>query len=101
MLYLAELLAQNSSLCFGYTDDICFYRASKSFDINVRLLAKDVYKILAYSNTNKIFFVPEILEIIYFTTKTDLYIPCCIVSKDLTITLITEAPKEGKQPALC
>ena len=100
ILYLVELLAQNSSLRFRYADDICLYRASKSLDINVRLLAKDVREILAYSNTNKIFFILKKLEIIHLITKKDLYAPRCIVSKDLTITLIIEVLKEGEQPAL-
>ena len=80
MLYLAELLAQNPSLRFGYADDICLYRASKSLDINVRLLAEDVREILAYGDANKIFFAPEKLEMIHLTTKTDLYAPPCIVT---------------------
>ena len=100
MLYLAELLAQNSSLRFGYADDICLYRASKSLDTNVQLLAKDVREILAYGNANKIFFAPEKLEMIHLTLKTDQYAPPCIVSEDLTITPITKALKEGEQPAL-
>ncbi|KFZ25062.1 hypothetical protein V502_00457 [Pseudogymnoascus sp. VKM F-4520 (FW-2644)] len=100
MLYLAELLAQNPSLRFGYADDICLYRASKSLDTNVRLLAKDTREILAYGNANKIFFAPEKLEMIHLTLKTDQYAPPCIVSEDLTITPITKALKEGEQPAL-
>jgi hypothetical protein len=42
MLYLAELLAQDPSLRFGYADDICLYRASHSLRHNVILLARDV-----------------------------------------------------------
>jgi hypothetical protein len=100
MLYLAELLAQNSSLRFGYADDIYLYRASKSLDTNVRLLAKDIREILAYGNANKIFFTPEKLEMIHLTLKTDQHAPPCIVNEDLTITPITKALKEGEQPAL-
>jgi hypothetical protein len=45
MLYLAELLNQDHNLRFGYADDICLYRATKSLDLNVQLLAADVRKI--------------------------------------------------------
>jgi hypothetical protein len=47
MLYLAELLNQDKTLCFRYADDVCLYRASKSLDENVKLLANDVKGILS------------------------------------------------------
>jgi hypothetical protein len=46
MLYLAELLAQDPSLRFGYADDICLYYATNSLNHNVRLLASDVQDIM-------------------------------------------------------
>ena len=47
MLYLAELLARDTTLRFGYADDICLYRATGSLNNNVQLLASDVRDILA------------------------------------------------------
>ena len=42
MLYLAELLNEDPRLRFGYADDICLYRASRTLEENVRLLAYNV-----------------------------------------------------------
>jgi hypothetical protein len=47
MLYLVELLVQDTTLRFGYADDICLYRATGSLNNNVQLLASDVRDILA------------------------------------------------------
>lgn len=47
MLYLTELLTQDANLRFGYADDINLFRAIKSLDNNVTLLANDVQSILA------------------------------------------------------
>jgi hypothetical protein len=47
MLYLAELLNQDKTLCFGYADDVCLYQALKSLDENVKLLTNDVRGILS------------------------------------------------------
>jgi hypothetical protein len=38
MLYLAELLSQDTTLRFKYADDICLYRATTSLDTNIELL---------------------------------------------------------------
>ena len=46
MLYLAELLAQDPLLRFGYADDVSLYRATDSLDTNVDLLANDIRDIL-------------------------------------------------------
>ena len=100
MLYLAELIAQDPTLHFGYADDICLYCTTKSLDTNVELLAADVRDILAYRTDNKIFFAPEKLEMIHLTKKSGDYAPPCIVNDDLTIYPITTAPKKGEQPAL-
>src|SRR5438477_1996673 len=97
MLYLAELIAQDPTLCFGYADDICLYRATKSLDTNVELLAADVHNILAYRTDNKIFFTPEKLEMIHLTKKSGDYAPPCIVNDDLTIYPITTPPPPTHQ----
>ena len=100
MLYLAELLAQDPSLRFGYADDICLYRATNSLKHNVRLLASDVRDIMAWGANNKIAFAPEKLEMIHLTRKSGELAPPCIVNDGLTITPIITAPKKGDQPAL-
>ena len=100
MLYLAELLSQDTSLRFGYADDICLHRTSKSLDDNVRLLAIDVQEIMAWGAENKVFFAPEKLEMIHLTRKTGGHAPQCVVNSDLTISPITTAPSNGSQPAL-
>jgi hypothetical protein len=100
MLYLAELLVQDTALRFGYADDICLFRESKSLDDNVRLLATDVREIMAWGTDNKIFFAPEKLEMIHITKKTGNYAPQCVINDILTIAPIVTAPTEGGQPAL-
>jgi hypothetical protein len=37
MLYLAELLSQDTTLRFEYTDNICLYRATTSLDTTIEL----------------------------------------------------------------
>ena len=100
MLYLAELLAQDTTLRFGYADDICLYRATGSLNNNVQLLASDVRDILAWGAENKIFFALEKLEMIHLTKEPSGYAPQFVVSNELTINPITTAPKDGEQPAL-
>src|SRR5436190_23242810 len=56
MLYLAELLMQDTTLHFGYADNICLYRVTGSLNNNVQLLASDIQDILAWGTENKIFF---------------------------------------------
>lgn len=99
LLYLAELLMQDPTLRFGYADDLCLYRCTKSLQQNVELLAKDVQGILDYGNANKIFFAPEKLEMIHLTRKANRHQPVCEVNDELTIEPITTA-EHGKQPAL-
>lgn len=48
MLYLAELLLQDTELRFGYADDVALYRASPSLDENIDALKQDVTNILSY-----------------------------------------------------
>src|SRR5438045_8580099 len=67
MLYLAELIAQDPTLHFGYANNICLYCATKSLDTNVELLAANVCDILAYRTDNKIFLAPEQLDMIHMT----------------------------------
>ena len=100
MLYLAELLAQDPTLRFGYADDICLYRATGSLEDNVRLLAEDVRSIIAWGDDNRIAFAPEKLEMIHLTKKAHRRAPQCIINDELTIDPITTAEKEGDQPAL-
>jgi hypothetical protein len=100
MLYLAELLVQDTTLRFGYADDICLYWATRSLYNNVQLLASDVQDIFAWGMENKIFFAPEKLKMIYLTKEPSGYTPQCVVNNELTIDPITTAPKDREQPAL-
>ena len=100
MLYLAELLNQDSALRFGYADDICLYRASATLEENVELLARDVRGIIQWGNENKIFFTLEKLEMIYLTTRKEASAPILRVNDSLVISLITTVPKAGQHPAL-
>jgi ribonuclease HI len=100
MLYLAELLNQDHRLRFGYADDICLYRATKSLDLNVQLLAADVRRIKQWGQENKVAFAPEKLEMIHLTRRRGGYSPWCIVDDELAIQPITTAEKDGEQPAI-
>ncbi|RAL61224.1 hypothetical protein DID88_010303 [Monilinia fructigena] len=100
MLYLAELLSQDSNIRFGYADDICLYKASTSVDINVASLATEIRNIMHWGTRNKIAFAPEKLEMIHLTRKNGSRAPDCVVSQDLVIPPITTSPKKGDQPAL-
>jgi hypothetical protein len=100
MLYLAELLNEDPRLRFGYADDICLYRASRTLEENVRLLAYDVQSIIQWGDENKIFFAPEKLEMIHLTTKKGVSALVLKVNNELEITPITTAPKAGQHLAL-
>ncbi|RAL63176.1 hypothetical protein DID88_004255 [Monilinia fructigena] len=69
MLYLSELLSQDSNIRFGYADDICLYKASTSVDINVASLVTEIRNIMHWGTRNKIAFAPEKLEMIHLTRK--------------------------------
>lgn len=100
MLYLAELLNADQNLRFGYADDICLYRASRTLAENVELLAHDVRGIIRWGDKNKIFFAPEKLEMIHLTRKKGATAPVLKVNDELEIIPITTAPKAGQHPAL-
>ena len=98
-LYLAELLNADTALRYGYADDINIYRASRSLDDNVRLLAEDVRSINAWGEEHKVFFAPEKVELIHLSRQLDTYAPAVVVNDSLSISPIT--PEEGGgQPAL-
>jgi ribonuclease HI len=99
MLYLAELLLQDPALRFGYADDICLYRATRSLDSNVQLLATDIREIIAWGNANKVYFAPEKLEMIHLTKARHDEAPPCVVNEEIIIMPI-HAPAAGTQPAL-
>lgn len=100
MLYLAELLQQNSEYRFGYADDIALYRVSDTLDQNVELLQQDVRAVLEWGDENKIFFAPEKMEMIHLHTGRTTASPTLQVRENLAIIPITTAPKSGQQPAL-
>ncbi|EDN11159.1 conserved hypothetical protein [Histoplasma mississippiense (nom. inval.)] len=98
LLYLAELLWQNSELRFGYADDLNIWRATHSLDNNATLLRQDIQSILMWGEINKVAFAPEKLEMIHLTRKRHNEAPAVVVSEDLTVHPVT-APA-GQEPAL-
>ncbi|EDN05156.1 conserved hypothetical protein [Histoplasma mississippiense (nom. inval.)] len=98
LLYLAELLWQNSELRFGYADDLNIWRATHSLDNNATLLRQDIQSILRWGKINKVAFAPEKLEMIHLTRKRHNEAPAVVVSEDLTVHPVT-APA-GQEPAL-
>ncbi|EDN04709.1 conserved hypothetical protein [Histoplasma mississippiense (nom. inval.)] len=98
LLYLAELLWQNSELRFGYADDLNIWRATHSLDNNATLLRQDIQSILRWGEINKVAFAPEKLEMIHLTRKRHNEAPAVVVSEDLTVHPVT-APA-GQEPAL-
>jgi hypothetical protein len=85
MLYLAELLNQDKTLCFRYTDNICLYQALKLLDENVKLLAKDVRGILSWGAEHKVAFAPKKIKIIHFSWKGENHAPPYIMNNKLTV----------------
>lgn len=67
MLYLAELFQQDTKLRFGYADNLCLYRASRSLEENTKLLAGDIESILGWADNNKVPFADEKWEMIHLT----------------------------------
>jgi hypothetical protein len=98
-LYLAELLNQDCTRCFGYVDDVCIYRATHTLDRNVTLLGEDMRAVNEWGVAHKVVFGPEKLEMIHLTRKRE-YCPLdCKVSENQTITPVAEA-SDGNQTAL-
>ncbi|EDN04275.1 conserved hypothetical protein [Histoplasma mississippiense (nom. inval.)] len=98
LLYLAELLWQNSELRFGYADDLNIWRATHSLDNNATLLRQDIQSILRWGEINKVAFAPEKLEMIHLTRKRHNEAPAVVVSEDLTVHPVTA--QAGQEPAL-
>ena len=90
-LYLAELLNQDRALRFGYADDINIYRASKTLDENVQLLANDIQAINQWGAKNKVTFAPEKLEAIHITRQKDSYSPSIPISDAISLEPIAPA----------
>jgi hypothetical protein len=68
-LYIAEVLKKDKQLRFGYADDICLYRTSKSIQTNIYKLEEDLRKLLRWSSENKVAFAPEKFEILHISRK--------------------------------
>jgi len=56
-------------LRFGYADDICIYRISKTIEGNVERLTADIENITNWGRENKVVFAPEKTEMIHLTRK--------------------------------
>lgn len=68
-LYMAEVLRKDRQLRFGYADDICLYRASKSLYTNIQKLEQDLRALLRWSSENKVAFAPEKFEMLHISRK--------------------------------
>lgn len=71
LLYIADILLEDTRHRFGYADDICFYRASKSLQSNARQLANDLNDVLNWGKENKVTIDPEKSELLHFTCAKD------------------------------
>ncbi|RYP43413.1 hypothetical protein DL770_011681 [Monosporascus sp. CRB-9-2] len=99
MLYVADLLLDDPDLRFGYADDLCLLRASKSFDENVSLLADDIRRILKWGHTNKVAFDPAKSELQHFTRARHDHAPNVEVPEESFIIRQVRG-KDGKITAL-
>lgn len=100
MIYLAELLHQDSKHRFGYADDIALYRTSHSLERNIALLEQDVKSIIQWGEDNKTYFAPEKLEIIHFARGRENTAPALHIREDWVVEPILTAKKADQQPAL-
>ncbi|KAF7134039.1 hypothetical protein CNMCM5793_005619 [Aspergillus hiratsukae] len=100
LLYLTELLLQDTKRRFGYADDMALYQISDTLEENAEHMAKDVQSILNWGATNKVAFAPDKLQAIHFSWKRNLTNPPIIVNDTLTINPIPPAEQGGQQPAL-
>ena len=65
ILYLEELMNQDTVLRFGYADDIMLYRISRSLEKNTETLAEDITSILDWGDENKVAFGREKMELLH------------------------------------
>ncbi|KAL1971403.1 hypothetical protein VTN31DRAFT_2379 [Thermomyces dupontii] len=96
MLYMAELLQKDTSHFFGYADDVCILRTSRSLEDNCGLLATDISRILEWGNSNKVAFAPEKLEAIHLTRKRHTRNPLIRIGDQMTIEPITAPPGQAQ-----
>jgi hypothetical protein len=95
IFYLAEFLNQDPELWFGYTNDLYLYKATRTLELNIKLLANNIQKILDDRNKNKNFFTLEKVEIIYFSRKYKSESLPVIINENLIIYPITTNEREG------
>ena len=67
MLYLTELMQQDTAHRFGYADDICLYRAASTLESCNELIASDIRQINSWNCDNKIAFAPEKMGVVHLT----------------------------------
>jgi ribonuclease HI len=67
MLYIADILLDDTIHRFGYADDICILRTEKTTERNTELLKEDLRSILSWGANNKVTFDPEKAEVMHFT----------------------------------
>ncbi|RYC58905.1 hypothetical protein CHU98_g7303 [Xylaria longipes] len=100
MLYLAELLKQDTRRRFGYADDLGLYRVLSSLQRNVELLADDVAQLLDWGERNKVQFAPEKCELLHITKRRDETNPPLEIPGRLTLQPVPLPEKGASLPAL-
>lgn len=69
LLYIADILAEDSKLRFGYADDIALLTTGPSLEENTITLSQEVTNVLDWGDENKVSFDPAKCEAIHFTRK--------------------------------
>ncbi|OHW91300.1 reverse transcriptase, partial [Colletotrichum incanum] len=91
LLYIADILADDRKLRFGYADDIGLLASSPSLEGNAAALSQEITQILNWGTDNKVAFDPAKCEAIHFSRKHNQSrdLPD-IQAKDLTIKASTK-----------
>jgi hypothetical protein len=71
ILYVADILLQDTEHRFGYSDDICVLRTGRTLEENVEELGNDLSQILGWGAEHKVRFDPEKCELKHFTRSRD------------------------------
>ncbi|KAF5527647.1 putative RNA-directed DNA polymerase from transposon BS [Colletotrichum aenigma] len=69
LLYIADILADDRKLRFGYADDIGLVATSPSLEENATALGQEITSILSWGTENKVAFDPAKCEAIHFSRK--------------------------------
>jgi len=99
VLYLAELLNQNTKLRFGYADDIALVRTSKSLTTNVELLEQDARQVLDWCDNNKVYFAWEKSELLHISRRRSDGAPPVVINDNIRVVPVMDEPGTANSPA--